>query len=215
MRAGLAFWAGVIGAAVMVLGLWIARMVGATEFNFGYWWGSMFLGDVSGAAWFLGFVIHLLIGGLVGLALAAAFEAIGRSNWWLGAIGGGVLAVIAGLVVGGLSGVHPAVPDTIRDPGYFTANFGTPSVITFVLLYLIYGAIVGSMYVPVHGRKVTTRKKTLEAISAERPVGATGRRFEEQPAGKKHTRIEEVPTGTRRAEELPLETSGKPRTPRE
>jgi len=31
MRAGLAFWAGVVGAAVTVLGLWISRIAGGTS----------------------------------------------------------------------------------------------------------------------------------------------------------------------------------------
>ncbi len=215
MRAGLAFWAGVIGAAVMVLGMWIARLVGATDFNFGYWWGSMLFVNTSAASWIAGFVIHLIIGGLVGLAFAAAFEAIGRSNWWLGLAGGIIFAVIAGLVVGGLSKVHPAIPGTIPDPGYFTANYGTASVIAFWIVYLVYGAIVGSMYVPVHGRKVMARKERFETRREEQPVGTTGKRFEEQPVGKERTRIEEVPAGKRRAEELPLETGGKGKTPRE
>ena len=53
MRAGLAFWAGVIGAAVMVLGMWIFRMAGVTGFNFGYWWGSLVTGNITVGSWWL------------------------------------------------------------------------------------------------------------------------------------------------------------------
>jgi len=215
MRAGLAFWAGVIGAAAMVLGMWIARIVGATDFNFGYWWGSMILGNTSGAAWVLGFVIHLIIGGLVALAFAAAFEAIGRSNWWLGLIGSLIFLGVAGLFVGWISMVHPAIPQVIPDPGFFTANYGVGSIITFCILYLVYGIIVGSMYVPVRVLTRPVTRETRERLpSEEEPVGA-GKRMEERLAGRDRERIEEVPAGKRRAEELPLETGGKPKTPRE
>jgi hypothetical protein len=81
MRAGLAFWAGVIGAAVMVLGMWIARQLGITGFNFGYFWGSLFTGTTTVGSWILGFIITLILGDLIALIYAAVFEAIGRSSW--------------------------------------------------------------------------------------------------------------------------------------
>jgi hypothetical protein len=162
MRAGLAFWAGVIGAAVMVLGMWIARMAGGTGFNFGYWWGSLVTGTTTVGSWWIGFVIHLVIGGLVGLLFAAVFEAIGRSNWLLGLLGGVVFAVTGGLVLEWISLVHPAIPGVIPNPGYFTATWGAGSVVTFWIVSLIYGAIVGGMYVPLHRKVVTPRGRVIE-----------------------------------------------------
>ena len=167
MRAGLAFWAGVIGAAVMVLGMWIARALGITDFNFGYFWGSLFTGTTSVGSWILGFVISLILGGLIALIYAAVFEAIGRSSWGWGVLGGVVHLIIGGLVIGWIARAHPAIPNVIADPGYYTGNFGGPSVFAFGILHLIFGAIVGGMYHPIHKQIAMPRGRLAE----EHPVG--------------------------------------------
>ncbi len=167
MRAGLAFWAGVIGAAVMVLGMWIARALDLTGFNFGYFWGSLFTGTTTVASWILGFIITLILGGLIALIYAAVFEAIGRSSWGWGVLGGVVHLIIGGLVIGWISLVHPAIPQAIADPGYYTGNFGWPSVFAFSILHLVFGAIVGGMYYPIHKQIGVPRGRLTE----KQPVG--------------------------------------------
>jgi hypothetical protein len=176
MRAGLAFWAGVIGAAVMVLGMSISRMVGGTGFDFSFWWGSMATGTTSVGSWWIGFAIQLALGGLVGLIFAAFFEAIGRSNWLLGLLGGVIFTVIGGLVLEWISLVHPAIPQVIPDPGYFTATWGGGSIATFVIVSLIYGIIVGGMYEPIHKKVAGPRRKLPE----EQPVGVAPERHERE-----------------------------------
>ncbi len=176
MRAGLAFLAGVIGAAVMVLGMWLSRMTGGTGFNFGFWWGSIVTGTTSVGSWWIGFVIHLILGGLVGLIFAAFFESIGRSNWLLGLLGGVVFTIIGGLVLEWISLVHPAIPGVIPNPGYFTATWGVGSVVTFCIVSLIYGIIVGGMYEPRHKRIAPARGKLPE----EQPVGVASERHERE-----------------------------------
>ncbi len=166
MRAGLAFWAGVIGAAVMVLGMWIARALGLTDFNFGYFWGSLFTGTTTVASWILGFIITLILGGLIALIYAAVFDAIGRSGWGWGVLGGVVHLIIGGLVIGWIAMVHRAIPQVIANPGYFTGNFGWPSVFSFGILHLIFGAIVGGMYYPIHKHIAVPRGRLAE----EHPV---------------------------------------------
>ena len=202
MRAGLAFWSGVIGAAVMVLGMWIARVLGGTGFNFGYWWGSMALGTTTGAAWGLGFIMQLVFGGLVALIFAAIFESIGRSNWLLGLLGGVVFLVIGGFALEGVSSIHPAIPQVIPDPGFFTANYGAPSIATFCILTLIYGAIVGALYVPRRIRRMTEvrREERLEPLSEEHAVEAGAPRHDEHVVG----------AGARRTDEHIEETESSP-----
>ncbi len=211
MRAGLAFWAGVIGAAVMVLGMWISRVLGGTEFNFGLWWGSMITGATTGWTWLLGFIIHLVIGGLVALAFAAAFESLKRSNWWLGLVGGAIFAVIAGLVVGGLSQVHPAIPGAISNPGYYTANYGLGSIITFIAVYLVYGIVVGVMYVPARIRRVveTRREERLEPLSEEHAVEAGAPRHDEHVVGAGARRTDEHVEETESSREDRYVVSGR------
>jgi hypothetical protein len=176
MRAGLAFWAGVIGAAVMVLGMWISRMAGGTAFSFSLWWGSMVTGSTSIGSWWIGFVIHLILGGLVGLVFGAFFEAIGRSNWLLGLLGGVVFTVIGGLVLEWISLVHPAFPQVIPNPGYFTATWGGGSIATFIIVSLIYGIIVGGMYEPTRRKVAPARGRLRE----EQPVGVAPERHERE-----------------------------------
>jgi hypothetical protein len=179
MRAGLAFWAGVLGAVVMVIGMWIAYGAGATGFSYSWWWGSMVLGNTGGGSWVLGFFIHLILGGLIGLVYAASFEAIGRSNWALGLLGGFIQLVIGGFVLGWISLIHPAIqatPPVIPNPGYFTAYWGWASIVTFCLVTLAFGVIVGSMYEPIHKKgRALGREKRAE----EMPVGVSQERREE------------------------------------
>ncbi len=204
MRAGLAFWAGVLGAIVMLIGMWIAYAAGATGFSFEWWWGSMVLGSTSGVSWIVGFVIHLVLGGLIGLVYAAIFEGIRRSNWVLGLLGGVIQLVIGGFVLGWISDIHPAIPQVIVHPGFFAAYWGWASIVTFCLVTLAFGAIVGAIYDPIHkkgiaGKKVTG-KKAEELPLEEQPVGVghvTREREEEAahvpPAPEDRLPVEERP----------------------
>lgn len=193
MRAGLAFWAGVIAAAVMALGLWIARAVGVTEFNLGHFWGSMITGTTTSGSQILGFIITLILGGLIALLYAAVFEAIGRSSWGWGLLLGVVHLIIGGLVLGWISAVHPSIPEVIRDPGYYTANFGPDSVAGFGLLHLIFGAIVGGIYNPVH-KKLTVPSRMA---AQEQPVTVGHERHgrEEVYVPEDREREERTPVG--------------------
>ncbi len=192
MRAGLAFWAGVLGAIVMSIGMWIAYGAGATGFSFGWWWGSMVLGNTSSAAWILGFVIHLILGGLIGLAYAAVFEAIGRSNWILGLLGGVIQLVIGGFVLGWISDVHPAIPQVIVHPGFFTAYWGWASILTFCLVTLAFGSIVGSLYEPIHKKRLAPPER--EKVAEELPVGAAHERHGREEVYVPPTPEERTPT---------------------
>jgi hypothetical protein len=171
MRAGLAFIAGVIGGAVMIGFIAIIRGLGIANLDLSMLWGSLFTHTFSGGTWVLGFIVHLIVSGLIALVFAAVFEAIRASNWRLGLIGGAIVAIIAGFIV---AGYHVPVSDTatasVESPGAFTINYGAASLITFVIGYLIYGVIVGSMYKPVHVR--TLAVTTPPEIHEEEPVGA-------------------------------------------
>ncbi len=202
MRAGLAFWAGVLGAIVMLIGMWIAYAAGATGFSFEWWWGSMVLGNTSGAAWIIGFAIHLILGGLIGLVYAAIFEAIGRSNWALGLLGGFIQLVIGGFVLGWISDVHRAIPQVIVHPGFFTAYWGWASILTFCLATLAFGVIVGSLYEPIHKKRLAPPERPAREKVPERAKVA-----EELPAGaarERHGR-EEVYVPPTPEEKTPVE----------
>jgi hypothetical protein len=168
MRVGLAFLAGVIGGAVMAGLLMVARSLGLFEMNMPMVLGTMITRTPSSGAWILGFIMHLVISGLIALIYAAGFEAIRRSTWWLGVLGGVIHAVIGGLFLWALPALHPAIPDVLPAPGPFGINFGATSVAGFIVFHLIYGAIVGGIYRPVHVRT----QPAGEPVSREYAVGA-------------------------------------------
>jgi hypothetical protein len=173
MRAGLAFFAGILGGAVMTALLIVVRIAGLTELNIAMTLGSMITREVTAGTWALGFVMHLVLSGLIALLYAAAFEALRRSTWWLGLIGGLIHAVIAGFVMLLMPGIHPIIPDVIATPGAFAVNYGATAAAIFVLLHAIFGLIVGGVYETVHTPLPPARR---ERIVEEPAVGAGAER---------------------------------------
>ncbi len=103
----------------------------------------------------IGLVIHLMISGLIALVYAYGFEHITHKAGWLTGAGFGVIHVlIAGVFMGMIGMIHrlmvasqPVPAGHLLAPGFFAANFGMLTVGAFVMLHLLYGAIVGGFYV--------------------------------------------------------------------
>ena len=172
MRAGLAFLTGVIAGAVMIALLITARIAGITEMNIALTLGSMITREITAGTWALGFLMHLALSGLIALIYASVFEAVRRSTWRLGLIGGAIHTAIAGLVMLLIPAIHPIIPDVIAAPGAFGVNYGAATVATFVFLHLIYGAIVGGVYETVHTPLPPRQRQPQEhavGAGAERP----------------------------------------------
>lgn len=163
MKTSLAFWAGFIGAGAVLLGTWISYAAGGTDFSYSQWWGTMVTRPDSDRSALLGFAIHMVFGGSVGLLYGMVFGLIGRANWWLGMIGGFIHLTIAGFALGEIPAIHPAIPRVIPDPGFFTASYGAASVGTFCGVHLLYGAIVGRLY-------------SIAATETTPPSGGEGKR---------------------------------------
>lgn len=149
MRAGQAFTAGVTGGIVMSILQWMARTFMGMPVNISMIWGTMFLPKGPGA-WVLGFIIHLIVSGLIALVYAWAFENITHhAGVWTGVLFSLVHAVIAGLFMGMLPAMHPRIPEAMPAPGWFMSNSGMMGVIGMFVLHMVYGGIVGAMYHPV------------------------------------------------------------------
>jgi hypothetical protein len=150
MKAGKAFFAGVIGAVVMSAILWVARNVMGIPAHMEMMLGTMVVRNAALPAWLLGFGIHVLTGGVLALIYAWAFEHIThRSGWLVGAVFGLAHAVIAGLGMGIVPAIHPMIPERMPAPGAFMANLGAIGIVAEFALHAVYGAIVGAMYGPV------------------------------------------------------------------
>lgn len=152
MKTGKAFWAGVVGGIAMVILIWMARTFMGMQMNLSMMIGTMFL-PAGPAAWILGFIVHLVISGLIALIYAWGFENVKhKAGVWLGVAFSLIHATIAGLVMGMVPAMHPRIPEMMPAPGFFLSRMGAMGVIALFVLHFVYGGIVGAMYRPVlHG----------------------------------------------------------------
>ena len=149
MKTGKAFLAGVVGGAVMSAIMLMARTVMGMEVKLELLLGTMIGLQPGTTAWIVGFVMHLMISGLIALAYAWAFEnVLHRANAGAGALVAIAHILVAGVFMGMMPLMHPLVPEVMPGPGFFMLNLGVMGLVAFVMLHLIYGAIVGAMYGP-------------------------------------------------------------------
>ena len=89
---------------------------------------EMMLGTMMGMApgiitWIIGFMMHLIISGLIALLYALGFEYIAhRSGWAVGAAFSIIHILIAGPFIGMMPAMHPMVPEQMPAPGAFMSN---------------------------------------------------------------------------------------------
>ena len=158
-----AFVAGVIGGLVISIVLFLARTGGLTELNIEIVLGSLVTQVINRLSWGTGFLMHLVISGLIAVLYAFGFEYLTqRASWRIGVGFAVAHVIIAGLVMGALGTMHPLmVPPPppppegqLLTPGVFAVNFGAVTAAAFIVLHLIYGSIVGAMYRVTHLRLV-------------------------------------------------------------
>jgi hypothetical protein len=105
-----------------------------------------------------GFAIHMVDGMAISLVYVGAFETLGWSTWWFGALIGAVHAAFVLLVaIPALPGIHPRMssestgPTVARElepPGFLAMNYGIRTPISLVIAHIAYGAILGGFYKP-------------------------------------------------------------------
>lgn len=106
----------------------------------------------------MGFAFHLVNGLIFAFAYVLLFDAIDRSDWWIGASAGaihGALALILLLPV--LQENHPRKaranqgPDPtpmLQSPGFLALNYGRRTPIVTFVGHVINGAVVAAFYAP-------------------------------------------------------------------
>lgn len=163
MNASKAFLAGVLGGVVMSALMWMGRLMGMSA-NLEMMLGTMLL-EPGTTAWLFGFVVHLMVSGLIALIYAWAFEHVThRAGWLVGAGFGIVHAIIGGMVMGMMPAMHPRMPEPMQPPGAFLSNLGAVAVMMEFVLHMIYGAVVGAIYAPVlHARTARSRGPAAHA----------------------------------------------------
>src|SRR5262249_3618444 len=124
MKTHNAFFAGVAGGVAMSLLATLARARGIpvnTEILLGTFPG----GAPGPSEWMSGFVVTLLIAGVVGLAYGQGFELVApHGGLRAGLAFGFVHAICGGVLLEATTLIHPLVPDRLPDAGTFLGNFG-------------------------------------------------------------------------------------------
>jgi uncharacterized membrane protein YagU involved in acid resistance len=129
--------------------------LGFTRMNLPYMLGAIFTPSRDRAR-LIGFGVHLLNGWIFSLGYVAAFQALGRATWWIGALLGLLQALFVLTVVMRLMpGLHPrmaseekgpTVTRQLEPPGFLALNYGYQTPLSVVVGHLIYGAILGALY---------------------------------------------------------------------
>lgn len=147
-------WAvfGLVATSGLTAAMMLAQLAGHTRLDLPLMLGTMTTEDPDRAR-VAGFVIHLTIGQCFALFYAAGFAALGRSDWWMGALfGAGHAAVALAVLVPLLPGIHPrmateragpASTAILEPPGLFALNYGAATPAVAVGAHLIYGAVLG------------------------------------------------------------------------
>ncbi|HET7618680.1 MAG TPA: hypothetical protein VFK20_09225 [Vicinamibacterales bacterium] len=131
MNPGRAFGAGVIGALAMSLIMIWLRAVGV-EINLEPRLAAL----IGLRVWLVGFILYLIIGGVLGLAYAIGFEfLLNQAGVGAGLLFGACHAIFAGFVWAALGG-----------PGPFWFSFGSAGIGVLFGLHMLFGAIVGGLY---------------------------------------------------------------------
>jgi len=153
--AGSVLVAGAVATTVLTTVIRAGSELGLTRMDLAFLLGTAFTENRTRAK-AIGYACHFAIGLLIAFGYAAVFVEVGRSTWWLGAIGGAIHALFGSTVLVNvlLPAVHPRMgtPDTtanqvalIEAPGFLMLNYGRNTFLLNFVAHLAYGAIVGAI----------------------------------------------------------------------
>jgi len=147
MKWGKAFGAGVVGAVVMTILLSGAIAANFRVLDFSMMWGTLVGLPIGTAAWVVGFVIHLLVGGIFALIYAVVFSVFSGAGALRGGAIGVVHALITGIVLPLLPLVHPLMNNGyIRSPGPYFSGHGISGILFYFGIHIVFGMVVGWLY---------------------------------------------------------------------
>jgi hypothetical protein len=147
---GPAVAAGLVAGGVMVALLYmgIATMPDKMRMNLLLLLGSM-TGASGSAAYATGLMMHLVAGAAFGIIHASIFAGadIEDAELLWGALFGLAHAVVTGTMLAGMPAMHPEIrAGRMQAPGVAAISLGAPTAMGFVVLHVIFGALVGLLY---------------------------------------------------------------------
>src|SRR5688500_4430779 len=147
-------WAvfGVVSTTGLTSVMIAAQLVGWTRLDIPLMLGTIATRDPDRAR-VVGFVAHLGVGQVFAAFYVAGFDALDRSEWWIGALFGLSHAIAALTVfVPLLPGVHPRMASTgagpnstavLEPPGLFALSYGSSTPLVAVIAHVVYGGVLG------------------------------------------------------------------------
>jgi hypothetical protein len=144
---------GFVGTLVLTITLAGASQLRLTRMDIPFLLGTAWTDDRSRAR-VVGYALHFVFGLLFSLGYYAAFLALGRAGWTLGAVFGLLHALFAGtaLVNVLLPAVHPRMGTSmsaadsaplLEPPGFLLLNYGYGTPLVMLIVHVLYGAIIG------------------------------------------------------------------------
>ena len=143
---------GFAGTLVLTTVLQAATQLNLTRMDLPFLLGTVFTGDRSRAK-AIGYAAHFLVGLCFSMGYSVLFVALGRHDWWLGALFGLMHGIFAGTVLINvlLPLVHPRMGTSLSDassvallepPGFLGRNYGPQTVTVSLLAHVLYGTLV-------------------------------------------------------------------------
>lgn len=136
------FFIGIAGGIVMSLVQWLFHAMGLTNMHYAMMWGPVITREMGMLTMVVGFLIHLLISGLVAMAYAPGFKAMQRYDMGAGVALSLVHWLVSGTFVLFFPAVHPF--KEVPGPGFLALGMGAGAFISFLVTHLAFGATVGA-----------------------------------------------------------------------
>ena len=142
--------AGLVATGVMTAIMYMGRAMLPAQMpmNILYMMGSM-MSRSSGPIYMMGFIMHFGMGIIIAIVHTALYQAFGLESGLLvwGFLFGAVHWAVASMGMGTMGSMHPRIHDgELAAPGPFLKNYPMMSVVGFLMLHLIFGLVVGSVY---------------------------------------------------------------------
>ncbi len=148
----MSFLAAFVGTLVLTTIEAAAQQLHISRMSIPYLLGTIFTPDRDRARW-VGFLVHLVNGQILGLVYVAIFHALHRNGWLFGAtLGLAHAAVVLLVIVPLMPAFHPRMAsvqqgptDTrqIEPPGAFALHYGFTTPLSVIVAHVIFGAIIG------------------------------------------------------------------------
>lgn len=159
------FLGGLLGAVAFNFLAWMSVKLGVLPVALYKLFGVWLTGTTGLGASVLGFAAHVLGGGVIGVFYGSVFRATSYTGWRFGAM----VALGHWTIAGWLLGLMDSLPGKVPVPGFFSANYGTGGFVATLVLYLVFGAIVGEVFA-VAARSGLVEGLSFESVVAKSPM---------------------------------------------